>query len=108
MLLDVDSGNPITSLPANLGNILTLKNLYAWETQLSSLPSSLSNINGLEKLSIAYSQFYEFPNFIQSFSSLNYLWIGGNYLFCENGEISEDLIPEFLIKTSNFPINGLY
>ena len=79
----MSQGNPITSLPDNLGNILTLKNLYAWETQLSSLPSSLSNINGLEKLSFAYSQFYEFPDFIQSFSSLNYLWIGGNSLFAK-------------------------
>ena len=112
ILLDI-TGNPIQSLPNSIGNLSELRHLYMWFNQLSELPASLSNLTELNSLSFAFNQFYDFPDVVASLPNLQQLWINGNYMFCENASVNQDLIPEFLISNGvndsvYLNIDGLY
>ncbi|MFL3008433.1 MAG: LamG-like jellyroll fold domain-containing protein [Candidatus Neomarinimicrobiota bacterium] len=93
--------NQISEIPSALGNLINLTAISFWDNNISALPSSLSTLVNLNYLDIEGNQFYEWPNVIENYNQLGLLWIGNNHLFCNDGEVNMELIPQSLIDFEN-------
>lgn len=73
------SGNKLTNVHEDLGNLTNLEELYLSRNELSSLPSGFANLSKLEKLSIARNRFtIESIKQLQGLPSLKYLALNVN------------------------------
>ena len=44
------SGNQLTSLPAEIGQLTSLRELYLYDNQLTSVPAEIGQLTALERL----------------------------------------------------------
>ena len=93
--------NQLSEIPSALGDLINLTAISFWDNNISDLPSSLSSLANLDYLDIEGNQFYEWPNVIENYNQLGILWIGNNHLFCDDGEVNMELIPQSLIDFQN-------
>ena len=70
----------ITELPAGIGELKNLKNLYLGGNKISKLPSTVGELKNLEKLYLDDNQIQELPDSIGNLSNLQYLWLHENQI----------------------------
>ena len=94
------SGQHLTELPAEIGQLSSLKTLELHRNQLTSLPESISQLTSLEKLDLSGNQLTSLPESISQLSSLKTLDLSGNQL---------TLLPEWigqLTSLQGFDLSG--
>jgi Leucine rich repeat len=83
------SGNKLKSIPEEIGQITTLRNLYLSRNQLTLLPETLVKLSQLTDLDVSQNKFQTIPNVMCSLQSLVLLDLSHNlinflpYNFCE-------------------------
>lgn len=75
--LDI-SGNPVVSLPEEIGNLKSLRTLKATETKLQTLPESIGDLPNLNLLDVSRAELTSLPESIGNLTNLN------NIAFAEN------------------------
>jgi len=73
-------GNQLTSLPATIGQLTSLKRLHLAGNQLTSLPAEVRQLTQLQELSLSYNQLTTLPEWIIELTSLKKLTLDGNQL----------------------------
>jgi leucine-rich repeat protein SHOC2 len=74
------SSNKLTSLPASIGNLTNLSHLDLRGNQLSFLPSSIDNLTNLTHLYLGSNFFESLPDAIGEMSKLTHLHLNSNLL----------------------------
>jgi internalin A len=74
------SNKEITSLPKEIGNLSSLKELLLYDNQLKSIPIELGNLSNLIKLELENNQLISVPAELGNLSSLELLQLGNNQL----------------------------
>jgi leucine-rich repeat protein SHOC2 len=82
-------GNQLTSLPAEIGQLTFLTELNLNDNQLTSLPAEIGQLTSLEKLDLAFNQLTSVPAEIWQLTSLTHLNLSGNQLTSLPAEIGQ-------------------
>ncbi len=72
--------NELTSLPDEIGNLNSLVYLVANFNSITALPETIGNLSNLNFLDLGYNQISYIPESIGNLSNLQYLWIFDNQL----------------------------
>ena len=83
------SDKGITELPAEIGELTSLKVLYLYGNQLSSVPAEIGELTSLERLDLSHNQISSVPAEIGKLTSLKELNLGNNQLSNIPAEIGE-------------------
>jgi Leucine-rich repeat (LRR) protein len=70
----------LTELPAEIGNLTSLRSLFLGDNQLTELPPEIGNLTSLKSLSLYRNQLTELPPEIGDLAGLERLWVGNNRL----------------------------
>lgn len=87
VILDL-SGNPITELPPEIGQMTNLQDLYLKETSLQTLPPEIGQLSNLRTLNLQDSRLTSVPPEVGQLYHLEYLDLQGNKLRALPLEIS--------------------
>ena len=86
------SGQGLKHLPAEIGQLTNLTQLYLSDNQLSSLPAEIGQLTNLTKLYLCNNQLSSLPAEIGQLTNLTMLYLSGNQLSslpAEIGQLSE-------------------
>jgi hypothetical protein len=83
------SGNQLTSLPPEIGQLSSLQSLYLSHNQLTSLPPEVSHLSSLQWLYLSSNQLTSLPPEIGQLSSLQSLYLSHNQLTSLPPEVSQ-------------------
>ena len=72
------TGNQLTSVPAEIGQLTSLERLSLYDNQLTSLPAEIWQLTSLEDLDLSDNQLTSLPAEIGQLTSLKGLWLCGN------------------------------
>ena len=72
--------NELTNLPDEIGNLNSLVYLVANFNSITALPETIGNLSNLNFLDLGYNQISYIPESIGNLSNLQYLWIFDNQL----------------------------
>ncbi|UOB19146.1 leucine-rich repeat domain-containing protein [Abyssalbus ytuae] len=86
------SGNHLTSLPGEIGNLTTLRWLHLSGNQFTLLPAELGNLTNLEWLNLSGNKLTVLPAEIGNLTTLQWLYLSRNQL---------SIVPETINKMSN-------
>ncbi len=87
-LLDL-SGNKLTALPKEIGELKKLQKLELSQNQLTALPKEIAELKNLQDLNLQNNQLTELPKEIAELKNLQRLYLGSNQLTVLPKEISE-------------------
>ena len=82
------SHNELTSLPSEIGNLFQLTDLYLSYNELTSLPGEIGDLSKLTTLYLDFNQLTALPLEIGNLSQLTILWLSNNQLTVLPAEIS--------------------
>ena len=74
-------GNQLTSLPAEIGQLTSLEQLWLSHNQLTSLPAEIGQLTSLKRLWLGRNQLTSVPAEIGQLTSLTGLNLGDNQLW---------------------------
>ena len=83
------SGNQLTSVPAEIGQLTSLDRLWLDGNQLTSLPAEIGQLTSLTELNLGGNQLTSVPTEIGQLTSLRSLNLGQNQLTSLPGEIGQ-------------------
>ncbi|MEH2373987.1 leucine-rich repeat domain-containing protein [Nostoc sp.] len=79
----------LTTLPAEIGQLINLNTLYLYSSQLTILPAEIGQLSNLSKLYLSNNQLTTLPAEIGELTNLNVLYLGSNKLTTLPGEIGK-------------------
>ena len=83
------SRNQLTSLPVEIGRLTSLESSGLGDNQLTSLPAEIGQLTSLKHLYLAGNQLTSLPPEIGQLTSLEKLWLSGNQLTSLPAEIGQ-------------------
>lgn len=83
------SGQQITALPPEIGQLTNLQILSLSGNRLTELPEEITQLTKLQSLSLDENQLTKFPNEISQLTNLQFLYLDGNQLTELPKEISQ-------------------
>ncbi len=87
--LELDESGLSGGLPAEIGQLTSLRELYLWNKQLTSLPAEIGQLTSLERLDLANNKLTCVPAEIGLLTSLERLGLANNKLTCVPAEIGQ-------------------
>ena len=99
-VLDLD-GNQLTSVPAEIGQLTSLEWLNLWDNRLTSVPAEIGQLTSLRELFLHGNQLTSLPAEIGLITSLTYLDLKGNRLTGLPAEIGQLTSLTYLNLTHN-------
>ena len=82
--------NKLQSLPASLGKLKDLLEIYAWNNSIGTLPVELENLRDVELIDFRQNDITEFPSsFLHKWPKIQYIYLDGNPV-CGGIRLSED------------------
>ena len=94
-------GNQLTSLPAEIGQLTSLEGLNAGGNKLTSVPAEIGQLTSLKELGLGHNQLTSVPAEIGQLTLLTYLNLGRNQLTSVPAEIGQLTSLRQLILDSN-------
>jgi leucine-rich repeat protein SHOC2 len=83
------TGNQLTSVPAEIGQLTSLERLSLYDNQLTSLPAEIWQLTSLEELRLSYNKLTSLPPDIGQLTSLRVLSLNDNPLTNLPAEIGQ-------------------
>ena len=93
-----DRKNQLTTLPEDIGQLLSLRRLEAQENQLNQLPTAIGMLSRLERLDLVRNRLSVLPVEIAQLTHLYYLNLGDNHL---SGQRKYNVLPDYEILSGS-------